>query len=128
MTRTRLEPLLGERKRFSGIFVRKGRKRAYKGWGTLGDGYDATVLLEDIRDDQGRIVTDHLWFSNTQAFEDALMVEGEVVTFNARVDDYIKGHEKDDYDYKLSRPSKIVAHGLPEWDDYDGPSAYRNTP
>jgi hypothetical protein len=112
MTRTRLEPLLGERKRFSGIFVRKGRKRAYKGWGTLGDGYDATVLLEDIRDDQGRIVTDHLWF----------------VTFNARVDDYIKGHEKDDYDYKLSRPSKIVAHGLPEWDDYDGPSAYRNTP
>ena len=56
------------------------------------------------------------------------MVEGEVVSFNARVDDYLKGYEKNDYDYKLSRPSKIVPHGLPEWDDYDGPDAYRNKP
>ena len=128
MARTQLAPLYGERKRFSARFVREGRKRAYRGFGGLGNGYDATVLFSDIRDEQGRLVADHLWFNMTQGFEDAIMAEGEVVSFNARVDGYLKGYEKDTYDYKLSRPGKIVAHGLPDWEDYDGPDVYRTKP
>jgi hypothetical protein len=59
-----LGALYGQRKRFIGTFERKGKKRAYRGWGTAGEGYDHTLLLKDIKDDSGRIVADHLWFNS----------------------------------------------------------------
>lgn len=54
-------------------------------------------------------------------------VEGEVVSFDARVDSYVKGYKRDSYDYKLSRPTKVVSHGRPDWEDYDGPKEYRGS-
>lgn len=106
-----LGDLYGQRKRFIGTFERKGRKRAYRGWGTAGDGYDATLLLQDIKDDTGRTVADHLWFNTTKEFRHARLHKGDVVSFDARVDDYVKGYDRENYDYKLSRPTKVVNHG-----------------
>jgi hypothetical protein len=120
----------GVRKRFSATFVRLGKKRAYRGFGTNGDGTDATLLLMDVREfDSGRIVADHLWFNMTVGFEEVNdgmgLFDGEIVSFDARVDSYVKGYRRDDYDYKLSRPTKVIAHSCPDWDDYDGPEHSR---
>jgi hypothetical protein len=109
-----LGDLYGQRRRFTGTFVRQGRKRAYKGYGTEGDGYDATVLFQGVMDESGRIVADHLWFNLTEGFVGAGMAGGDLVSFDARVDDYLKGYEKDSYDYKLLRPTKIVNYGQPK--------------
>ena len=105
--RDALAQLYGQRLHFTATFERIGKKRAYRGWGNMGDGYDGTVLLKDIKDDTGRIVADHLWFSLTEGFRYAGLNEGDTVRFDARVDDYLKGYEKDAYDYKLSRPTRI---------------------
>ncbi|HXS93158.1 MAG TPA: hypothetical protein VN736_01065 [Candidatus Limnocylindrales bacterium] len=123
--RKALEQMYGQRKRFFGVFERCGRKPAYRGWGSAGNGNDETVLLRDIRDESGRMVTDHLWFRLTVKFGELFLVPGEVISFDARVDGYTKGYGRDDYDYKLSRPTKVVEHGRPDWADYDGPPAYR---
>ena len=39
------------------------------------------------------------------------MSEGYVIQFDARVDDYTKGYERDRGDDKLSRPTKVVNLG-----------------
>jgi phenylpropionate dioxygenase-like ring-hydroxylating dioxygenase large terminal subunit len=109
--RKHLELLHGQRLTFRGVFVRQGKKRAYRGYGNLGDGHDRTVLLRDITDESKRLVADHLWFNMTETFVAASPVEGDVIQFDARVDDYTKGYERDHYDYKLSRPTKVVNLG-----------------
>lgn len=116
--RIELSKINGERRRFSGRFVREGKKRGYRGR------TETTILLVDIRDSEGKIVSDHLWFNLTQQFDSLILAEGEVVSFHARVTLYEKGYKKDTYDYRLSRPTRIVGHGLPDWDDYDGPPEY----
>lgn len=126
--REKLGNVYGQRRRFSGRFVRVGKKPAYRGWGSNRDGTDATILLQEIRDGEGRLVADHLWFNLTQHFEELYLVEGEIVSFDARVGDYVKGYERDGFDYKLSRPTKIVGHGCPDWIDYDGPKEYIKNP
>jgi hypothetical protein len=57
-----------------------------------------------------------------QAFRNECLVESEVIEFDARVDDYLKGYERDSVDYKLSRPTKVRSLGLDqdsERIDYD---------
>ena len=99
-----------ERHRFRGEFVRKGYKSGYNG------SYPKeTLLLVNIVDENGRKITDHLWFNYTKGFWKAHLYEGDIVEFDARVQKYVKGyfghkrnvHVKRKLDYKLSRPTKI---------------------
>ena len=112
--RTQLEDIFGKRQTFTGVFIRYGKKRAFRGRGTMGDGYDETVLLNNVKDSARKIVADHLWFNLTQGFDAACMSPGDIVEFDARVDSYIKGYERDSHDYKLSRPTKISVIGVDE--------------
>ncbi len=101
-----------QRNQYSGTFVRYGTKRGWKGR------MERTVLLEDIKDGQGIIRADHLWFNLTKQFA-ALgeLKEGDVVQFKARVREYIKGYKggrEDEFeehpieaDYKLSNPTDV---------------------
>ena len=94
-----------------------GQKSGYKGILT-------TILLKDIADvASGKVVTDHLWFTMGKQFEKLDLSEGDVVRFDARVTDYVKGYQgrqdEDDYDYKaverdfrLSFPTKFVKVSL----------------
>lgn len=97
------------RKEFKGEFSRYGTKNGYKG-------VEETLLLKNITDENGRIITDHLWFNLTKGFKDlGELKEGDVIIFNARVKEYEKGYKgyRDDVyktieiDYKLSHPSKV---------------------
>jgi len=75
-----------------------------------------TVLLVDIRDSNGKLICDHLWFNMTKGFEVlGTMREGDVIQFEARVKEYKKGYvnrragiDQSRSDYKLSHPTKIM--------------------
>jgi hypothetical protein len=94
---------------FRGTFVRYGTKKGWKGYP------EKTILLKEIKDATGKIVTDHLWFNCTVGFNKLILNEGDAVEFNARVKDYIKGYrgyreevyKPVEVDYRLSHPTKI---------------------
>jgi len=112
--REKLARMDGVRRRFQGVFVRCGTKSGYKGVLT-------TILLKDVTlVGSGQIVTDHIWFTMGKRFERLDLQEGDVVRFDARVSEYLKGYRGrrryDDwneskpleYDYRLSYPTKLV--------------------
>lgn len=97
------------RKKFTAIFSRFGKKVNYKGY------TEDTVLLTNIVDTETNArVTDHLWFACTSGFEKANLKEGCSIEFEARVKAYSKGYVNKKYginqrkdDYKLSHPTRI---------------------
>lgn len=107
--RERLQKSNGRRGTFTGTFERTGIKTSF--------GHPKeTVLLRDIRDEGGAIVTDHVWMNMTAGFRALDLRPGDVVRFDARVRPYTKGyrgHREDVYrpvevDYKLSHPTRMV--------------------
>ena len=113
--RTGLKKINDVRKKFQGVYQREGKKINWKGYS------ETTILLKDIRDETGNVVTDHLWFTMTKGFEAlGALTTGDVIEFEARVTDYKKGYvnrsikvNQRSVDYKLSRPTKmrIVTRG-----------------
>ncbi|WP_337328063.1 hypothetical protein [Chryseolinea sp. T2] len=113
--RTGLKKINDVRKKFQGVYQREGKKISYKGYS------ETTILLKDIRDEEGKVVTDHLWFTMTKGFEAlGTLTSGDIIQFEARVTDYRKGYvnrrigvNQRSVDYKLSRPTKmrIVGRG-----------------
>ena len=107
--RTGLKKIDQVRKKFQGVYHREGRKTNWKGYS------ETTILLKDIKDESGRIVTDHAWFALTRGFEDLGQLNaGDVIEFEARVTEYRKGYvnrrisvDQRSVDYKLSRPTKL---------------------
>ena len=105
--RKELKKINDVRATFTGTFERYGFK---SGWYMP----ERTVLLKDIRNANGKIVTDHLWFNLTKGMESlGELLEGQTIQFDARVKPYIKGYagrdayEPQSIDYKLSHPTKI---------------------
>lgn len=114
MMREKLGHMRGTRGAFTGIFVRTGTKRGWRG------NIDLTLLLKDINDENGEPICKHLWFNHTKGFRDMEkeqgdMEEGDVISFSARVKKYKKGYfgrrwdvyKTIETDYKLSHPTKI---------------------
>lgn len=107
--RTGLKSHLGDRKKFTGKFVRTGKKAGFKGYS------QETILLKDIIDaESGVRVTDHLWLNYTKGFEDVNLKPGVIIEFQARIVEYKKGYrnsqfvtERQKKDYKLSHPTQI---------------------
>ena len=100
----------GQRKKFRATFSKLGKKINYKGYS------ESTILLTNIIEWEANIrITDHVWFSYTKGFEDAMMKEGDAIEFEARIKEYKKGYvnkrfkiNEQKVDYKLSHPTKIV--------------------
>lgn len=110
--RTELATKDGKRETFTGTFSRLGKKR--------GKSSGATILLVDIKDKRGRIVTDHLWITYTKGLAKLnSLFEGDVIQFDARVKVYkhAKADKKhangallpEDYyeEYGLSHPTNF---------------------
>jgi hypothetical protein len=108
--REELEKIENERGTFIGTFVRTGIKIDF--------GHEKqTILLKNVKDKIGNLVTDHLWFNLTKGFEVLQLIENDVVQFDARVKSYEKGYKGridgeywdfSETDYKLSHPTKIT--------------------
>lgn len=96
------------------VFGRHGKKNGYKG-------PETTVLLKDVLDVAAkRVVTDHIWFTLGKRLACLELKPGDIVRFEARVSQYVKGyrgHRSEDdfegnyrplqYDYRLSFPTKV---------------------
>lgn len=67
-----------------------------------------TVLLVDIRNSKGEILSDHLWFKMGKGFDSLKLKPRDAVTFEATVGTYTRGgRDSDDYDFKLEYPRKL---------------------
>ncbi len=107
--RKALKQLNGERRRFTGTFVRFGKKTGWKGK-TL-----TTVLIEHIKDANNKTVCDHLWFNQTKEFESLKLKKEDRIAFDARVKKYYKGYQgyREDIDkpvemdFRLANPTKV---------------------
>ena len=105
--REKLKEQEGERNIFTGEFERYGWKSGYK--------YPLkTVLLLNIKNESGELITEHLWFNFTKGFEKlGELKKGDIIKFKARSKSYTKGYKgyKGDVpsyaskDYKLSHPT-----------------------
>lgn len=107
--RKELKKISNVRTVFRGTFVRYGTKSGYKG-------PERTLLLRDIISENGKQMTDHLWFNLTKGFQSlGKLDEGDIIEFAARCRPYkkgYKGYREDVYnpvrlDYKLFHPTKI---------------------
>ncbi len=100
--RHKLFELLGQRLRFSATVERFGGRRSYK----RRDEFDPTILLSDLRlAETGELLADHLWF-RCGRWSAGLQV-GDRFEFEARIDTYSKGYERDQIDCHLERPTKL---------------------
>lgn len=97
----------GRRRKFRATFARYGQKAFMQHIKT-------TLLFVHITDViTGEEATDHLWFTMGKKFGALGLVEGDSVTFEARVDTYLKGYIHDEFDlkyrdYHLVYPSKLI--------------------
>lgn len=105
-----LKSLEGVRTAFRGTVVQFGVKSGYTGLDL------PTLMLKDVMDGTGNVVTDHLWLSIGKQLAALHLQSGDVIAFQARVTAYekgYKGYREDVYkpieiDYRLSNPTKIA--------------------
>jgi hypothetical protein len=97
----------GIRARYTARFERFGQKTAFRG------PPKTTILVKDVKDAQGELVTDHLWLNLTNDFAKLGLRAGDRIAFDARSVEYEKGRKgplaeaPTETDYKLSHPSNI---------------------
>ncbi|NLM30518.1 MAG: hypothetical protein GX216_08880 [Methanomicrobiales archaeon] len=99
--RVNLQGLAGRRVVLTAVFWKYG---IYRSRGCTG----RTILLRNVRDLSGRLLTDHTWINYTAGF-DAIgeFCRGDLVRFTARVDEYIKGYLGENIDDRLARPPAV---------------------
>ena len=111
--RKELKKIEEVRTTFTAEFERYGSKKNWHGYP------EKTVLLINVKTLEGKLVTDHIWFSMTKGFiKIGELQKGDVIQFDSRVKKYIKGYagyrqdlEVDkpiEQDYKLNNPTKIM--------------------
>jgi len=100
----------GRRGEFRGNVAQFGTKSAFRGPDLL------TMMLKDVKDETGQIVTDHLWMTVGKQLSQLSVQVGEEIVFVARVTRYEKGYKgfREDVfaappstDYRLSYPTKV---------------------
>lgn len=109
-----------ERHTFRGTFARFGTKAAFKGPPLV------TVLLYDLCTTKDEIFSDHIWLNLTKGLAKLELQRGDIVEFDARVGQYVKGYvnynhfiDEREVDYHVQRPThcyKIGHTDLPEED------------
>lgn len=77
--REKLKDMVGARQTYTGIFERVGSKMDRRGAPVT------TVILTDIRDAGGNLVTDHVWLNRTQGFKSlGWLTPGHIIQFDGR--------------------------------------------
>ena len=107
--RNQLKKMVEERAQFTGTFERFGTKRGWRGQ------IESTILLVNIKDENGRIVEKFAWFNVGKRFKALILRKGYVVSFSAKVekclrenyDSYTEDCKKSSF-YKLVNPTKIA--------------------
>lgn len=118
--RERLKEINGVRARFRGTFDRYGTAVVrFRIRGRMCSKTVTTLVLTDVTDAAGNILTDHLWFRLGKQFGNLDLHHGDRVEFTATVEKYHK-RQRDEYDgdyyliedYCLKRPAKMFKLGV----------------
>lgn len=80
--------LAGTRQAFTARFTGYGNR--YVG-GKRGIPFALTVLVHDVRRDDGEVAAGHAWLGDAKPFLDAKVAVGDRVAFTAEVEEYLKG-------------------------------------
>lgn len=97
--REKMELYLNKRDTFRGTFKKMGYKNIFKGTPL------PTLLLMNITDSNNDIIADHMWFNYTKLFGDlGELNSGDIIQFNARGVEYMKGYLGDNDELKLKHP------------------------
>jgi len=80
-----LGELEGDRSTFTGTFIRFGDMRGWKG-----KRKQKTILVENICDESGIMLTDHVWLNSNKVLELLNLRCGDTLQFSALVGDYWK--------------------------------------
>jgi hypothetical protein len=92
--RTTLKNKKGKRLKFTGIFSKLGWKATPNGEGAK------TILLKDVRMENGELVDNHIWVAYTRAFLHlGILRSGDVIEFYASIVKY----EKSQLTYKVGK-------------------------
>lgn len=98
--RARLQTLEERRQIFTGSFERVGYKPRYRGSASI-----MTVLIKDVRNENGKFLTAHAWLNYTKRLQELNLSWGDRIEFQARVKEYRKGNGS--IDYRLSHPTRV---------------------
>jgi hypothetical protein len=99
--RNELKKLNNLRRVFSATVDRFGRRNINR----LNKDVVWTIVLKNITDKDGNLITDHLWLNLTKEFDKLNIREGDRVEFSARVVEYYKSKHgsSSEKDYKLDK-------------------------
>jgi hypothetical protein len=102
--RRKLERMLGQRHTFRATFLTFGKAI------TPGGRIVRYMLLQDILDNKGRFVTQHMWMPlRAHEYVAVPIRRGDMIKFSAEVNMYCKGSLKHRrVDYGLVRPRDVV--------------------
>ena len=94
--RKELKKINEVRATFTATFERMGTKSSF--------GHPKpTLLFKDVRDSNGKIVSNHLWFNYTMGFMRLGLQAGDVVQFDARVKAYEEAIEVGARMFRIAR-------------------------
>lgn len=107
--RSVLKKYLGLRFKVYAEVDKFGQKSAYRGLPKT------TILLKDIKDENGVTLTDHLWLTVGKRIDKHSLTPGDLIEFDGRVTEYVKGYQGSRWgvyapiekDYRLSNPTRI---------------------
>lgn len=108
--RKELGKIEGTRLKFTATIARLGKKNNFKGPPS------ETVLLTDVRNEAGELMTAHVWFAVGRQLASVVHHVGKRVSFEARVKGYTKGYKgrglellkPKKEDFKLSNPTQVT--------------------
>jgi hypothetical protein len=118
-SRLELARYLGQRRRFYATFSHYGTRTVRihgLRWGESWSRQMATLLFVDLKNEFGRELCDHLWFTQNGQFEPLALKPGDLVSFLATVTKYWKRDQySDEYnrvqDFKLAFPRNVTILG-----------------
>ena len=98
-----LKQQMGRRGEFRATAAQFGTKSAFRGPDL------STMMLKDVKDETGQIVTDHLWMTVGKQLSRLNVQVGEEIVFVARVTRYEKGYKGSREDVFAAPPQPIIA-------------------
>lgn len=91
--RDTMKDLCGKRLKFNGVFCKIGHRNSFYTEGNKRKFNRKlyTVLLRDLRDENGELIADHLWLDLTPPWVCVHPNFGDIVEFTGLVQNYVKG-------------------------------------
>lgn len=85
--RNELRAYEGQRMVFTGVVCRIGSRRPFRGSRKK----LSTILLRDVKNEEGEIITDHIWLDLTPPFVVVHPRYGDIIKFTGVVESYVRG-------------------------------------